>query len=140
MLREWRYYPRPRNDISMTLILKKWRKSGAAAASFAPHLLEDIRAAFQASTDLPNLLLDSPVAHKLIAHQEGLRQMVTPVRRTGRNGAWINGLTGLFRLLIGAPGCPLILFKPSGIILARTLISVSTNPAYFTRNGKNMKP
>jgi 6-phosphogluconate dehydrogenase len=39
-------------------------------------LLEDICAAFRARCDLPNLLLDPNLSHKVITHQEDLRQVV----------------------------------------------------------------
>ena len=39
-------------------------------------LLEDIRAAFRAKPELPNLLLDPSLSHKLIENQEALRNVV----------------------------------------------------------------
>jgi len=46
-------------------------------------LLEDIRAAFHARHDLPNLLLDSNLSHKLMEHQEDLRQVICQAAEAG---------------------------------------------------------
>lgn len=46
-------------------------------------LLEDIRAAFQMKKDLPNLLLDANLSHKLITHQESLRHIVCQAAQLG---------------------------------------------------------
>ena len=46
-------------------------------------LLEDIRAAFQANADLPNLLLDAKLSQQLKAHQEGLRKVVCAAAQAG---------------------------------------------------------
>jgi len=46
-------------------------------------LLEDIRAAFRAKRDLPNLLLDPNLSHKIMGHQEHLRQVVCQAAEAG---------------------------------------------------------
>ena len=46
-------------------------------------LLEDICAAFHARSDLPNLLLDTNVSHKVMEHQEDLRQVVCQAAKSG---------------------------------------------------------
>ena len=46
-------------------------------------LLEDIRTAFQARRDLPNLLLDPALSHTLMEHQECLRQVVSQACEMG---------------------------------------------------------
>lgn len=46
-------------------------------------LLEDIRAAFQARCDLPNLLLDPNLSNKVMDHQENLRNLVCAASQLG---------------------------------------------------------
>ncbi|HVV69334.1 MAG TPA: NADP-dependent phosphogluconate dehydrogenase [Gammaproteobacteria bacterium] len=46
-------------------------------------LLEDIRSAFQAHADLPNLLLDANLAEQLKSHENGLRQVVGLATKAG---------------------------------------------------------
>jgi 6-phosphogluconate dehydrogenase len=46
-------------------------------------LLEDICAAFHARRDLPNLLLDPNLSHKVMEHQEDLRQVVCQAAGSG---------------------------------------------------------
>ena len=46
-------------------------------------LLEDICAAFHARRDLPNLLLDPNLSHKVLEHQEDLRQVVCQAAESG---------------------------------------------------------
>jgi len=46
-------------------------------------LLEDIRAAFHARHDLSNLLLDSNLSHKVMEHQEDLRQVICQAAEAG---------------------------------------------------------
>ena len=46
-------------------------------------VLEDIGAAFRARRDLPNLLLDPSLAHKVMQHQEDLRQVVCRAAELG---------------------------------------------------------
>ncbi|MGD1021070.1 MAG: NADP-dependent phosphogluconate dehydrogenase [Verrucomicrobiia bacterium] len=46
-------------------------------------LLDDIGAAFHARRDLPNLLLDPALSHKVIEHQECLRQVVSQASEMG---------------------------------------------------------
>jgi 6-phosphogluconate dehydrogenase len=52
-------------------------------------VLEDICAAFQAQPELPNVLLDHHVSHKMMEHQEDLRQVV---RQAAEFGLPIPGL------------------------------------------------
>jgi 6-phosphogluconate dehydrogenase len=47
-------------------------------------LLEDLCAAFRARRDLPNLLLDPNVSHKVMEQQENLRQVVCQAAQSGR--------------------------------------------------------
>jgi 6-phosphogluconate dehydrogenase len=46
-------------------------------------LLDDIGAAFRARRDLPNLLLDPALSHKVMEHQESLRQVVSQAGEMG---------------------------------------------------------
>jgi 6-phosphogluconate dehydrogenase len=46
-------------------------------------LLEDICAAFRTRRDLPNLLLDPNLSHKVMEHQECLRQVVNQATEMG---------------------------------------------------------
>jgi len=46
-------------------------------------LLKDICAAFHAKPELPNLLLDPSLSHKLMEHQEDLRQVVCQAAESG---------------------------------------------------------
>jgi 6-phosphogluconate dehydrogenase len=46
-------------------------------------LLDDIGAAFYARRDLPNLLLDPTLSHKVMEHQECLRQVVSQASEMG---------------------------------------------------------
>jgi 6-phosphogluconate dehydrogenase len=57
-------------------------------------LLEDISEAFHARRDLPNLLLDPNLSHKVMHHQEDLRKVVCQAA-----GQSYPGPAGLFRSL-----------------------------------------
>jgi 6-phosphogluconate dehydrogenase len=46
-------------------------------------MLEDIRAAFRSRPDLPNILLDPIISHKIMEHEEGLRQIITSANDLG---------------------------------------------------------
>ena len=58
--------------LDLEAVARIWRGGCIIRAA----LLEDIRAAFHARRDLPNLLLDPRLAAKVTEHQEALRQVV----------------------------------------------------------------
>jgi 6-phosphogluconate dehydrogenase len=59
-------------QLDLEAVARIWRGGCIIRAA----LLEDIRAAFRARRDLPNLLLDPALAKTLTAHQENLRKIV----------------------------------------------------------------
>jgi 6-phosphogluconate dehydrogenase len=58
-------------NLDLEAVARIWRGGCIIRAA----LLEDIRAAFRARRDLPNLLLDPNLSHKLMEHQEDLRRV-----------------------------------------------------------------
>ncbi|HLZ34231.1 MAG TPA: NADP-dependent phosphogluconate dehydrogenase, partial [Nitrospira sp.] len=58
--------------LDLEAVARIWRGGCIIRAT----LLEDIRAAFRARRDLPNLLLDPTLSKKIMAHQENLRTVV----------------------------------------------------------------
>jgi len=58
--------------LDLEAVARIWRGGCIIRAA----LLDDICAAFRARRDLPNLLLDSNLSHKVMEHQEDLRQVV----------------------------------------------------------------
>jgi 6-phosphogluconate dehydrogenase len=58
--------------LNLETVARIWRGGCIIRAA----LLEEIRAAFQARPDLPNLLLDPKLARKFLARQRGLRDVV----------------------------------------------------------------
>ena len=58
--------------LDLEAVTRIWRGGCIVRAA----LLEEIRAAFRARQDLPNLLLDPNLSKKVMAHQENLRKMV----------------------------------------------------------------
>jgi 6-phosphogluconate dehydrogenase len=58
--------------LDLEVVARIWRGGCIIRAA----LLDDIRAAFRARRDLPNLLLDPNLSKKIMAHQENLRKMV----------------------------------------------------------------
>ena len=65
--------------LDLETIARIWRGGCIIRAN----LLEDICAAFRAKADLPNLLLDTGIARKLIERQECLRQIVCQAAKLG---------------------------------------------------------
>jgi 6-phosphogluconate dehydrogenase len=65
--------------LNLETVSRIWRGGCIIRAA----LLEDLRTAFQAKNDLPNLLLDANLSRKLIAHQESLRQIVCQAAQLG---------------------------------------------------------
>ena len=59
-------------DLNLEVVARIWR--GGCIIRSA--LLEDIRAAYRAQPDLPNLLLNETIAKKLVAHENALRGVV----------------------------------------------------------------
>ena len=66
-------------DLNLEAVARIWRGGCIIRAA----LLEDICAAFHARRDLPNLLLDPNLSHKLMEHQEDLRQVVCQAAESG---------------------------------------------------------
>jgi 6-phosphogluconate dehydrogenase len=66
-------------ELNLESVARIWRGGCIIRSS----LLEDIRVAFRAHTDLPNLLLDPGIAKKLMTHQENLRQTVIAAAELG---------------------------------------------------------
>ena len=58
--------------LDLEAVARIWRGGCIIRAA----LLEDVCAAFRASSDLPNLLLDPNLSHKVMEHQEDLRRVV----------------------------------------------------------------
>ncbi len=65
--------------LDLEAVARIWRGGCIIRAA----LLEDICAAFRARRDLPNLLLDPNLSHKLMEHQECLRQVVSQASEMG---------------------------------------------------------
>ena len=65
--------------LDLEAVARIWRGGCIIRAA----LLEDIRAAFRARHDLPNLLLDSNLSHKVMEHQEDLRQVICQAAEAG---------------------------------------------------------
>ena len=65
--------------LELEAVARIWRGGCIIRAA----LLEGICAAFRARRDLSNLLLDPNVAHKVIEHQEDLRQVVCQAAQSG---------------------------------------------------------
>ena len=66
-------------DLNLEAVARIWRGGYIIRAA----LLEDICAAFHARRDLPNLLLDPNLSHKVMEHQEDLRQVVCQAAESG---------------------------------------------------------
>ena len=80
--------------LDLEAVARIWRGGCIIRAA----LLEDIRAAFRARRDLPNLLLDPNMSQKVMAHQEYLRQVVC---QAGAFGVPVPGLMGSLAYLDG---------------------------------------
>jgi 6-phosphogluconate dehydrogenase len=65
--------------LDLEAVARIWRGGCIIRAA----LLEDIRAAFRARRDLPNLLLAPDLSRKLIEHQECLREVVSQAASSG---------------------------------------------------------
>jgi 6-phosphogluconate dehydrogenase len=65
--------------LDLEAVARIWRGGCIIRAA----LLEDICAAFHATRDLPNLLLDPNLAHKLKEHQQALRHVVCRAAESG---------------------------------------------------------
>jgi 6-phosphogluconate dehydrogenase len=65
--------------LDLEAVARIWRGGCIIRAA----LLEDIRAAFHARHDLPNLLLDANLSHKVMEHQEDLRQVICQAVEAG---------------------------------------------------------
>ncbi len=65
--------------LNLETVARVWRGGCIIRAA----LLEDIRAAFQARGDLPNLLLDPNLSNKVMDHQENLRSFVCAASQLG---------------------------------------------------------
>jgi 6-phosphogluconate dehydrogenase len=65
--------------LNLETVARIWRGGCIIRAA----LLEDIRAAFQARYDLPNLLLDPKISKKVMDHQENLRSLVCEASQLG---------------------------------------------------------
>ena len=65
--------------LNLEAVARIWRGGCIIRAA----LLEDICAAFHARRDLPNLLLDPNLSHKVMEHQEDLRQVVCQAAESG---------------------------------------------------------
>ena len=65
--------------LDLEAVARIWRGGCIIRAA----LLEDVCAAFLAKRDLPNLLLDPNVSHKLMEHQEDLRLVVCQAAEAG---------------------------------------------------------
>jgi len=65
--------------LNLETVARVWRGGCIIRAA----LLEDIRAAFQARRDLPNLLLAPNLANKVMDHQENLRRIVGAASQLG---------------------------------------------------------
>jgi len=65
--------------LNLETVARVWRGGCIIRAA----LLADIRAAFRARCDLPNLLLDPNISNKVMAHQENLRSLVCAASQLG---------------------------------------------------------
>jgi 6-phosphogluconate dehydrogenase len=65
--------------LDLEAVARIWRGGCIIRAA----LLEGICAAFQARRDLPNLLLDPNLSHKVMEHQEDLRRVVCQAAESG---------------------------------------------------------
>jgi 6-phosphogluconate dehydrogenase len=65
--------------LDLEAVARIWRGGCIIRAA----LLEDIRAAFKVDGDLPNLLLDPKLSHKVMEHQENLRLVVYRAAESG---------------------------------------------------------
>jgi 6-phosphogluconate dehydrogenase len=65
--------------LNLETVARIWRGGCIIRAA----LLEDIRTAFQARCDLPNLLLDPNISNKVMDHQENLRSLVCAASQLG---------------------------------------------------------
>jgi 6-phosphogluconate dehydrogenase len=65
--------------LNLETVARVWRGGCIIRAA----LLEDIRTAFQARCDLPNLLLDPNISNKVMDHQENLRSLVCAASQLG---------------------------------------------------------
>jgi 6-phosphogluconate dehydrogenase len=66
-------------DLDLEAVARIWRGGCIIRAA----VLEETCAAFHARPDLPNLLLDPNLSHKLMEHEEDLRQMVVRAAESG---------------------------------------------------------
>jgi 6-phosphogluconate dehydrogenase len=66
-------------NLDLEAVARIWRGGCIIRAA----LLEDICAAFRVRRDLPNLLLDSNLSHKVMEHQEDLRRVVCQAAESG---------------------------------------------------------
>jgi 6-phosphogluconate dehydrogenase len=66
-------------NLDLEAVARIWRSGCIIRAA----LLEDICAAFRVNRDLPNLLLDPNLSHKLMEHQEDLRQVACQAIASG---------------------------------------------------------
>jgi 6-phosphogluconate dehydrogenase len=66
-------------NLDLEAVVRIWRGGCIIRAS----LLEDICAVFHAKPDLPNLLLAPDLSHKIMEHQESLRQVVCQAAELG---------------------------------------------------------
>ena len=66
-------------QLDLEAVARIWRGGCIIRAA----LLEDIRAAFKAKPDLPNLLLDPGLSRKVMEHQEDLRRMAAEAAESG---------------------------------------------------------
>ncbi|HZM05622.1 MAG TPA: NADP-dependent phosphogluconate dehydrogenase [Candidatus Saccharimonadales bacterium] len=66
-------------QLDLEAVARIWRGGCIIRAA----LLEDICAAFRARRDLPNLLLDASLSHKLTEHQEDLRRIMSQASESG---------------------------------------------------------
>jgi len=65
--------------LDLEAVARIWRGGCIIRAA----VLEDICAAFRARRDLPNLLLDSNLSHKVMEHEEDLRRVVCQAAESG---------------------------------------------------------
>ena len=65
--------------LDLEAVARIWRGGCIIRAA----MLEDFRAAFRAKRDLPNLLLDSSLSHKVMENQEDLRRVVIQAVESG---------------------------------------------------------
>ena len=77
--------------LELAEVARIWR-GGSTIRTVA---LEDIYSAYRAQPDLPNLLLDSAVAHSVMKRQEDLRTVVHLAVRSGTPSAGHDGFNRL---------------------------------------------